>query len=130
VPVVYDLDNCFPAEVNGCGFIHFQTWRKELIVQTGQDCFTCGLSQQVCRGTEDGTTCEYPQIVFQGMFILHQQKKLQAVAEIEGFQGSYETDVWEWFQEMDEGVRSSRESNWMKTWRQVCNLYLVMQRAR
>jgi superfamily II DNA helicase RecQ len=114
-PHAYDLDNCFPAEVNGCGFIHFQTWRKELIVQTGQDCFTCGLSQQVCRGTEDGTTCECPQIVFQGMFILHQQKKLQAVAELEGFQGSYETDIWEWFQQMDEGLRSRRESNWMKT---------------
>jgi hypothetical protein len=30
---------------------------------------------------------------------------------------------------MDEGLRSRRESNWMKTWRQVCNLYLVMRRA-
>jgi superfamily II DNA helicase RecQ len=129
-PHGYNLDNCFPAEANRCGFNHFQAWRKKFVIPTGQDCFTCGLSQQVCRGTEDRTTCEYPHIVFQGMFILHQRQKLQAVAEIEGFQGSYETDIWEWFQEMDEGLRSSRESNWMKTWRQVCNLYVVMQRAR
>jgi hypothetical protein len=92
-------------------------------------CFTCGLSQQVCRGTEDGTPCEYPQIVFQGMFDLHQHENLQAVAKHEGFQGSYETEIWEWFQEMDEGLRSRRESNWMKTWRQVCKTCLEMQRA-
>jgi hypothetical protein len=40
------------------------------------------------------------------MFILYRQQKLQAVAELEGFRGSYETDIWEWFQQMDEGVRS------------------------
>jgi hypothetical protein len=59
-PHMYDLDNYFPAEMNGYGFIHFQTWRKELIIQTGQDFFACRLSQQVCGGTEDSMACESP----------------------------------------------------------------------
>jgi superfamily II DNA helicase RecQ len=129
-PHTYDSDNCFAAEANGCGMIHFEAWRTGLEVQEGQDCFGCGLSQQVCRATEEGTTCEHPQMVFQGMFILHQEQKLEAVAALAGFQGLYETDIWEWFQQMDEGVRSRRESNWMKTWRRVCNIYMGMQAGR
>jgi hypothetical protein len=45
------------------------------------------------------------------MFILHQRQELKGIAEQKGIRGLYETDIWEWFQEMDEGMQSQRESN-------------------
>jgi len=126
----YEDYNCFHAEMEQCTFQHFRKWRKSIRLESGLDCFTCGLSQQICRATEDGTKCEYPNMVFQGFFILHQQGKLEEVAKIEGFQGLYEGDIWDWMREIDEGIGLERESNWMRTWRQVCEVYNQMQEKK
>jgi len=69
--------------------------------------------------------CKYQEVAIPGIFILHQSRKLGLVAEISGFQGSHEVDIWDWMREMDEGVRSLQESNWTRTWRQVCVVYSV-----
>jgi hypothetical protein len=45
-----------------------------------------------------------------------------------GFQGDYSADLWDWMKEEAEGFGSVIESNWMKTWRQVCIIYLRMRR--
>ena len=69
-------------------------------------------------------------MIFQGIFILYQSGNLRGIVEGEGFRGSYESDIWDWMGEMDEGVRWDYESNWSKVWHQVCKVYLVMKKER
>jgi superfamily II DNA helicase RecQ len=120
-------EDCSEAKSKGCGVLDYKQWRSKIDLGAGQDCYKCGLSQRVCKWTEDGTQCQYPGITIPGIFILYRSGGLAGAVDIIGFQGSYEKDIWDWMREMDEGVRSVRESNWMKTWRQVCLLYLIMK---
>jgi hypothetical protein len=61
-----------------------------------------------------------------GLFILYQRQYLQGIAEAAGFQGDYGKDVWEWLAEVGEGFGQEWESNWMRTWRMVCQMYEMM----
>jgi hypothetical protein len=61
------------------------------------------------------------------IYILYQQQHLQGVVEAVGFRGQFEEDVWEWFLEVGEGFGSEWESNWMGTWRMVCQMYQTMK---
>jgi superfamily II DNA helicase RecQ len=119
--------SCTEAKEEQCDIREFRQWRRKVDLATGQDCYKCGLSQRLCTWREDGRKCEYAEVIIPGMFILDRSSRLQTAAEIEGFQGNYEADIWEWMREMDEGVQSEVESNWMKTWRQVCNIYSIIR---
>jgi hypothetical protein len=61
-----------------------------------------------------------------GIFILYQEQHLPVIVEAAGFQGDYTVDVWEWLKEVGEGFGGDWESNWMKTWRMVCEIYVRM----
>jgi hypothetical protein len=65
-----------------------------------------------------------------GIFILHQQEHLGLIVETVGFRGDYSVDVWEWLKEIAEGFGPKWESNWMKTWQGICQMYLMMMKER
>jgi hypothetical protein len=120
--------DCFEAEADGCGFIAYEQWRERLDLGQLQHCWKCGLSQEVCRRLEDDGWCEYPDIALPGMFILQQRGHLQMIVETVGFQGDFEGDVWEWFNELADGNGGKWQSNWMRTWEGVCGMYRSMMR--
>jgi hypothetical protein len=62
------------------------------------------------------------------IFILHQQQHLAKGVETVGFQGEYDSDLYEWLNETAEGFGREWESNWMKTWRAICQMYEVMRK--
>jgi hypothetical protein len=65
------------------------------------------------------------------IFILFQQKQLCHIMEAVGFRGMYDSeDLQEWLGGIAEGFGQEWESNWMRTWRQVCRRYLEMARER
>jgi hypothetical protein len=120
---------CFAAEANDVGYRNFQRWREN--VDFGKEfrhCFNCGLSQRMCRKQETGEACEYIDVMLAGVYILHEQEFLISAVQGVGFQGDYSADLWEWMKEEAEGFGSVIESNWMKTWRQVCIIYLRMRK--
>lgn len=120
---------CLAAEANGVGYRSFQTWREDL--DFGKEfghCFDCGLSQKMCRKQETREACEYMDVMLAGIYILHKQGFLIGAVEGVGFQGDYSVDLWEWMKEEGEGFGSIIESNWMKTWRQVCIIYLRIRK--
>jgi hypothetical protein len=128
--VPHGYKDCGEAEEGRCGIEAYKRWREGIDLGEYQHCYKCGLSQKICRRLEDDGWCEYPEVMLPGMFILHQRQHLCGVAEVAGFQGDYSEDVWEWFKEQGEGFGREWESNWMRTWRMVCQMYEVMRRGR
>jgi hypothetical protein len=63
-------------------------------------------------------------VILAGIYILHEQGFLISAVQGVGFQGDYMVDLWDWMKEDAKGFGSVIESNWMKTWRQVCIIYL------
>ena len=45
------------------------------------------------------------------------------IVKAAGFQGDYPGNAWEWLTEVGEGFGRDWESNWIKTWRIVCEIY-------
>ena len=119
--------DCIFAEGSGCGYKSYQEWREGVDLGTYQHCYRCGLCQKVCRRLEDDGWCEYPEVMLPGIYVLYQQEHLQGVVEAVGFQGQFEEDVWEWLKEVGEGFGLQWESHWMKTWRMVCQIYIIMK---
>jgi hypothetical protein len=119
--------DCRQAVESGCGFAKYEGWRETIDLGSFQHCWKCGLSQKICRRLEDDGWCEYPEVMLPGIFILYQQQDLQIVVEAVGFQGDYAVDIWEWLKEVGEGFGQDWESNWMKTWRMVCEIYVRMK---
>lgn len=124
---VHKYEECPVAVSKQCGYIGFQEWRKTVQFGGSKHCWKCGLSQEMCRGLERGIGCEYPDIMMPGIYLLHQGKHLQGVAETAGFHGDYEQDFWEWMQEEGEGFGRVRESHWIGVWRQICYMYLIIK---
>jgi hypothetical protein len=58
-----------------------------------------------------------------GIFVLHKKGYLSFIVSRVGFQGEYSEDLWEWMSGTAEGFGWIVESNWMKTWREVCRTY-------
>lgn len=119
--------DCTQAAESGCGIGAYEAWRKDIDLGEFQHCWKCGLSQKICRRLEDDGWCEYPEVMLPGIFVLYQQQHLQVIAEAAGFQGDYKQDIWEWLKEVGEGFGVEWESNWMKTWRMVCQVYTMMR---
>jgi hypothetical protein len=120
---------CSPAEANDVGYCNFRKWREN--VEFGKEfmhCFNCGLTQKMCRKQETGEACEYRDVMLAGIYILHEKGFLISAVQGVGFQGDYPADLWEWMKQEGEGFGSVIESNWMKTWRQVCIIYLRMRK--
>lgn len=121
----HTYEECWEAEGQGIGSEAYEGWRKGVALGERDQCWGCGLSQQICRKVEGGGECEYPEIVFQGVFILEQKGFLERVVRMPsvGFRGSYEEDMWDWMGEVEAGQGRVWESNWMRTWRGVCQWY-------
>lgn len=120
---------CFQAQADGVGWDGFQVWREKL--NFGREfghCFDCGLSQKMCPKPEVGGTCEYMDIMLPGIYILYQKRFLVNAVEGVGFQGDYQKDLWEWMQGDAEGFGAVVETNWIKTWREVCVIFLQMRK--
>jgi hypothetical protein len=109
--------------------VGYEAWREGVDLGEYQHCWKCGLSQKVCRRFEDDGWCEYPEIMLPGIFILERRKHLRGFVETVGFQGDYGKDVWDWLKEVKEGFGQEWESNWMGTWRQICEMDLMMRRG-
>jgi hypothetical protein len=129
---LHTYSECLDAEEDGCGFTAYQQWREGIDFGQAKHCWECGLSQSICRRLErrpeDRVPCDYPNIMLPSIFILHQQQHLAKGVETVGFQGEYDSDLYEWLNETAEGFGREWESNWMKTWRAVCEMYKRMRR--
>lgn len=122
----HPYQDCQHAAESGCGIQVYKAWRAEIDLGACQHCWKCGLSQRICRRLEGNGWCEYPEVMLPGIFVLYQQQHLQVIVEAAGFQGDYGEDIWEWLKEVGEGFGQDWESNWMKTWRMVCEIYAKM----
>lgn len=118
--------DCPIADASGCGMEAYEAWRDGKDLGRYEHCFTCGLSQKICRAAEDDGWCEYPNIMLPGIFILHQRESLHSVVEAVGYQGTSEDDLWEWMKGVKEGFGREWESNWMGTWRMICVQFKTM----
>jgi hypothetical protein len=78
----------------------------------------------MCRKQETGESCKYINVMLARIYILHEQGFLISAVQGVRFQGDYIVDLWDWIKEDVKGFRLVIESNWMKTWRQVCIIYL------
>lgn len=121
----HSYDECVQAEAGQCGRQEYIAWREGIDLGQYQHCWKCGLSQKICRRLEDDGWCEYPEVMLAGL--LHQRQHLQGIVETVGFQGSYEQDIWEWLGRVGEGFGREWESNWMRAWRMVCQMYDMMR---
>jgi superfamily II DNA helicase RecQ len=125
---VHMYEQCVYAEMGQCGYSAYQRWRESVDFGKASHCWKCGLSQKMCRGLERQIGCEYPDVMLPSIFILHQSGDFQGTAEIVGFHGEGDRDLWEWISGVAEGFGAVQESNWTQVWREVCNLYSRMQR--
>lgn len=125
---MHTYSGCSYAERCDCSIRSYKAWRKELDLGEYMHCWECGLSQKICRRIEEGSACEYLDIMLPGIYILFQKGYLQKVIETVGFRGLYAKEMWEWMNEIGEGFGEVRESNWMSTWWQICKIYIVMKR--
>lgn len=122
-PTHASLDNCDKAMKSQCQPGEFHRWRAGIDLKGLKHCYICGLPQDVCRFVESGTPCEYPQVMFLSLFVLHNQGKLAGVAHSVGFQGKYERELWDWMKQEEQGEQLKWESNLMRVWRKVCQLF-------
>lgn len=118
---------CEQAQAQACGPVAYQTWRTEVDLGAHEHCWKCGLGQQVCRRLENDGWCEFPDIMLPSIFVLYQKGYLEQVVSEAGFQGLYPEDIWEWMNEKREIGGGRWESNWMVTWRMVCQFYRQMK---
>ena len=125
--------DCRAAQDEQCGVGQYHQWREDISFGQAKHCWECGLSQRICRrleAPEKQLACEYAEIMLPGIFILHQRQYLQRVVEAVGFQGTYDgEDLWEWLNGTAEGFGREWESNWMETWKLICQLYMKMAKA-
>lgn len=123
---IHTYEECVEVEARHCAYPAYQKWRETVDLGECSHCWKCGLSQTMCRGLEKGIGCEYPDIMLPAIYILHQKGHLPGAGEIEGFQGEYCTDLWEWMSGVAEGFGSEHESNWIQVWRRVCSTFFIM----
>ena len=122
-PHVYE--GCVESFFHQCGHEEYSKWRQGVrFCADYLQCFHCGLSQEICRRKEENRkVCEYEDMMLPGIFVLHKKGYLSFIVSRVGFQGEYSEDLWEWMSGTAEGFGSIVESNWMKTWREVCRTY-------
>src|ERR1700684_966571 len=101
--------------------------RSRLQLARRDQCFRCGLSQGICPAIEDRRPYIYPHLVLPGLFFLHQVGQLIEICQEVGFQGGEEWQ-WQWLNETGEGIFGRWESNWMRVWRRVGEIYCEIKR--
>ena len=125
----HEYVDCKQAIYARCDIRVYKQWRKEINIGKSGHCWSCGLSQKICRrlegkGKEGEGKCEYANVMLVGIFILNEQRGLQDIVKQVGFRGEFPKDVWQWMDQVREGWGSVWESNWMATWRYVCKKYI------
>lgn len=124
----HSYQSCVAAFQHQCHYGEFQDWREGITIESDYThCFDCGLPQRLCRRFENGSMCEYPDIVFPGIFILHQRGYLEDIVQQVGFQGDYQHDLWEWMRGDADKFGAIVESCFIQTWRKICVQYRRMR---
>ena len=124
----HSYQSCVAAFQHQCHYGEFQDWREGITIESDYThCFDCGLPQRLCRRFENGSMCEYPDIVFPGVFILHQRGYLEDIVQQVGFQGDYQHDLWEWMRGDADKFGAIVESCFIQTWRKICVQYRRMR---
>jgi hypothetical protein len=127
----HEYDDCLNAKESGYGFVAYQKWREGIDFGQAKHCWECGLCQSICRRLErpvgERLPCEYMDIMLPSIFILQQDRHLQKMVEMIGFQGDYYSDdLWEWLNGTAEGFGQEWLSNWMEVWATICQTYINM----
>ena len=150
----HPYDDCLEAEAHGCGPREYTLWRRGIDLGTFQHCWLCGLPQEVCRRFADGVDrghCEYPDLMLPGLLILHHQYGLGQLLQTPGFHFPFQDqdqdqdqdrasaghqrqaqdpqELWEWMGKTSDGRGQRWESNWVWTWRRLCDRYLALTDA-
>ena len=118
--------DCPYAGKKSCDVVAYQQWRSRLKLARRDQCFRCGLSQSICIASEDQRPCTYPYLMLLGLFFLHQVGQLLRICQEVGFQGEEEWQ-WQWLNQPGEGAFGRWESNWMRVWRRVGEIYCDIQ---
>ena len=119
----HTIENCKAAEARRCGMKLYNKWWSRIDLKGLKHCYKCGLPQSVCRFVENGSLCEFPKVIFPGLFVLRQCENLETIVRLVGFQGEYEGELWGWMKRMEQGEGLEWESNLMRVWRQVCIVF-------
>lgn len=134
----HDYQSCARANAQQAGPLHYQAWRRTIDLGRYDNCWTCGLSQEICpqstaksQGQEE---CEFRDIMLIGLFVLEHQQFVWRLAGNVGFAIPEYAAEWDkasmarqremkqawakWLVRRDE---ERWESNWMRLWRYVCS---------
>jgi hypothetical protein len=120
--------DCPYASEKRCDVEAYRQWRSRLQLARRDQCFRCGLSQSICTAIEDQRPCTYPHLMLPGLFFLHQVGQLLRICQEVGFRGGEEWQ-WQWLNEPGEGAFGRWESNWMRVWRRVGEIYCEIKSA-
>jgi superfamily II DNA helicase RecQ len=118
----HSYDECVEAQEDGASIKEFFVWRKQVRLSE-KVCWQCGFGRMFCRGPNEVSECEYPDIVFPGVFILYKIGYLIDIIRDLGFSGSYEEGFWVWAIKIELGGSGRWESNWERTWEVICLQY-------
>ena len=89
----YTLENCKAAESRRYGMKLYNKWWNRIDLKGLKHCYKCGLPQSICRFIENGSLCEFPKVIFPGLFILRQSENLETITHSVGFQGEYKGEL-------------------------------------
>ena len=81
----HTLENCKAAETRRCGMKLYNKWWSRIDLKGLKHCYKCGLPQSVCRFVENGSLCEFPKVIFPGLFVLRQCENLKTIIRLVGF---------------------------------------------
>lgn len=117
--------DCAAVAASPASYMRYKIWRVK--VDFGKEFrhrFDCGLSQEMCQKPQTRVPCAYMDMMLPGIYTLDEMGFLSSIVEGIGFHGEYPDIVWDWMREDGEGFGLVRESNWMQTWRHICEIYM------
>jgi hypothetical protein len=123
----HEYGECHMAMANQCGMERYEQWRTTITLEAGQQCWECGLTQELCRRVEQkAAQCQYEGVMLVGIFIMMQQEQWIRMGWDIGFQGYQAGDILKWMGQWESnGVIGGRwEPNWMRMWRWICRVYM------
>ena len=118
--------DCPYAAAKSCDVVAYRQWRSRLQLATRDQCFRCGLSQSICTAVKEKRPCTYPHLILPSIFFLHQVGQLLGICQEVGFRGGEEWQ-WQWLNKTGERAFGRWESNWMRVWRRVGEIYCEIQ---
>ncbi|KAH8800934.1 P-loop containing nucleoside triphosphate hydrolase protein [Xylogone sp. PMI_703] len=102
---IHEYTDCELASRAGCGMVAYEQWREEVRLDVGQQCWECGLTQELCRRVERGLAeCEYSMVMLVGIFIMMQQEAgWRRIGWDIGFRGQSRKEIVQWMGHQERG---------------------------